>query len=245
MNDAYRKICLINEVDTSIKLLKKGMGELQDISGANDFYHVPFLLLSSGYERLMKCLLCLAFMDKNGECKEPPFKKTHNLNYLLKQLLSLCEQKKYSIKFADAKKDIDMIRNDKRLRNIISNLSDFAQGSRYYNIDIVLKGWSKYKNPNSVWGNIELNILREKGVPLDKLHKEDLKNIYYEINHEIIVALEKFTRALARMFVLADLGEFAKQVSPCVYDYLTLRDDELGTRDYRSNAKRKKQTKYK
>ena len=240
MNDAYRKICLINEVDTSIRLLKRGMGELQSISSANDFYHVSFLLLSSGYERLIKCLLCLASMNENGECKESPFKKTHDLDYLLKQLLLACEQKKYSTKFADAKRDMDMIRNDKRLRNIISNLSDFAQGSRYYNLDIVLKGWSKYRDPNSVWENIELNILREKRVPLDKLHEESLGNIYREINHEIIVSLEKFTRALARLFTLADFGDFAKQVSSFVYNYLTLRDEELGTRDYRNNEKRNK-----
>ena len=55
-----KKISLINEVETAINLLKKGMAELQQISGANDFYHTPILLLSSGFERLIKCLICLS-----------------------------------------------------------------------------------------------------------------------------------------------------------------------------------------
>jgi hypothetical protein len=63
-NTTLRKICLLNEVDASIKLLKKGMSDLQNISAKNDFYHAPILMLSSGYERLIKCLLCLALMDK-------------------------------------------------------------------------------------------------------------------------------------------------------------------------------------
>lgn len=91
-NLVHRKFCLLDEVETSIKLLKKGMGDLQNISGRNDFYHVPILLLSSGYERLIKCLLCLALMD-NKNFREQPFKtserKGHNLDYLLDRLLDM------------------------------------------------------------------------------------------------------------------------------------------------------------
>jgi len=86
-NLVYRKLCLLVEVETSVKLLKKGMGDLQNISGANDFYHAPILLLSSGTERLIKCLLCLALMDDEGKFIEPPYEtskgKGHNLDHLL------------------------------------------------------------------------------------------------------------------------------------------------------------------
>ena len=131
-NLTLRKFCLLIEVDTSIKLLKKGMGDLQNISGKNDFYHAPILMLSSGYERLIKCLLCLALMDDNMNFKEQPFetseRKGHNLDYLLDRLLSICKQKNYSSKFPAAKKDIDFLSKDGYLRKIISLLSDFAQG---------------------------------------------------------------------------------------------------------------------
>ncbi len=67
-----KKSSLLKEVETSIKLLNKGMGDLQKISVSNDFYHAPILLLSSGFERLIKCLLCLALMDDHWD-----FKKSH------------------------------------------------------------------------------------------------------------------------------------------------------------------------
>jgi len=236
-------ICLIDEVDTSVKLLKKGMSELQSINGANDFYHVPILLLSSGYERLIKCLLCLVSMDDNGRIEKAPFekgRKGHNLDYLIERLLAVCKQKNYSSKFPAAKKDIDMLNNDKYLRNIISILSEFAQGGRYYNLDIVLEGNSKYKEPKAVWEKLELNIFQSKGDFSKKISEESLDDIHKETNHKLIVLLEKFARALARLFTLGDFGGFAKQVSPLVYDYLMLRDEELGTRNYRNNKERRK-----
>ncbi|MBU4561294.1 hypothetical protein KKG20_03360, partial [bacterium] len=116
-NLVYRKMCLIMEVQTSIKLLKKGMGDLQKISSANDFYHAPILLLSTGYERLIKCLLCLALMDENGDFKKPPYETSrgqgHKLDYLIDKLLSLCAEKNYSAKFSAAKADIDFLSKDK------------------------------------------------------------------------------------------------------------------------------------
>ena len=235
-NLILRKICLLNEVDTSIKLLKKGMGDLQDISGKNDFYHAPILMLSSGYERLIKCLLCLALMDDNMNFKEQPFetleRKGHNLDYLLDRLLSICEQKNYSSKFPAAKKDLDFLSKDEYLRKIISLLSNFAQGGRYYNLDMVLEGTSRYDDPIEGWNRIESTILKSRKDLSEKINNNDLDNIFKEINRELIINLEKFARALTRLFTLADFGSFAKQVSPLVYDYLMLMDTELGTKKY-------------
>lgn len=235
-NLAYREICLSMEVETSIKLLKKGMGNLQRISGANDFYHAPILLLSSGYERLIKCLLCLALMDDNGEFKEQPYEtskgKGHNLDYLLDILLSVCAEKSYSSKFPAAKEDIDFISKDKYLRKIISLLSDFAQAGRYYNLDIVLRGDSNFEDPTNGWKKIETTIIQTRKDLSKKLDDNDFDYLHKEVNHELIVILEKFTRALARLFTLADFGDFAKRASPLVFDYLMLMDNDLGTREY-------------
>jgi len=233
-NLVYRKTCLLTEVETSIKLLKKGMGDLQKISGANDFYHAPILLLSSGYERLIKCLLCLALMDDNGKFKEPPYKisKGHDLDYLLDRLLSVCAEKNYSSRFPAAKADIDLLSKGTDLRKIISLLSDFAQGGRYYNLDIVSKGTSTYKDPAKGWDKIETTILQTRKDLLKKLNDGDLDDVYKEINRELIITLKRFARALARMFTKADFGDFAKQASPLVYDYLRLMNEDLGKREY-------------
>ncbi|MHC1600573.1 MAG: hypothetical protein ACXQS5_07140 [Candidatus Methanospirareceae archaeon] len=234
-NLAYREICLSREVETSIKLLKKGMGDLQKISGSNDFHHAPILLLSSGYERLIKCLLCLASMDENGKIEGIPFKegrKGHDIDYLLRKLLSVCEQKNYSSKFPAAKADIDLLSKDKDLRKIISLLSDFAQGGRYYNLNMVLRGTSTDKDPDEGWDKIVNTIVQRREYLLKELHNGDSDYFYKEINRELVITLEKFARSLARLFTLADFGDFAKRASPLVFDYLMLMDNDLGTKEY-------------
>src|SRR3989338_8024188 len=159
----HKKISLLSEIRTSIYLLKKGMAELQKISGSNDFYHLPVLLLSSGFERLIKCLLCLALMDDKGNLKKKkPFKTSgregHDLDILLNSLLSVCENKNYFSKSQAAKEDIDMFANDKNLRKIITLLSEFAQRDRYYNLDVVLENSTNSKDPLRGWDEIEKAI---------------------------------------------------------------------------------------
>ncbi len=61
-----KDIHLHNELLTSCKLIEIGFGELQNINLANDFYHLPHQLLSSGFERLMKCHICLGYYEKNN-----------------------------------------------------------------------------------------------------------------------------------------------------------------------------------
>jgi hypothetical protein len=231
-----RRIYLLKEVEVSIKLLKNGMRDLQKLGTSNDFFHGPILMLSSGYERLIKCLLCLALMDDNGEFQEAPYKSYgksgHDLDNLLKKLLSICDTKNYSSKFKAAKMDIDFLKDDKHLREIISLFSDFAQAGRYYNLDIVIKGKSDYKDPDYFWTKIENTIMKARKEVYDKFEKGEIEYVSKEINRDIIIILEKYTRALARLFTLADFGDFAKQASPLVHHYLMLTDDKLGTTDY-------------
>ena len=211
------------------------MGDLQKISLSNNFYHAPILLLSSGFERLIKCLLCLALMDDHGIFKKSPYetsgKKGHNLYCLLNKLLWVCAEKNYS------SADIDFLNNDKDLREIFFRLSNFAQGGRYYNLDIVLKGKSDHEDPAEEWEKIEKTVLK---LPtgediLKKLKDGDLGDLggYKEINLRLIIILKRFTGALLRLLDLPDFGDFAKQASPLVHCYSMLMDKDLGSRDYR------------
>ena len=66
-----QKIAIIQELETSIKLIELGLGEYQNLNKSNNFYYLPFQLISSGLERLMKCHICLGYLEKNG--KYPDF----------------------------------------------------------------------------------------------------------------------------------------------------------------------------
>ncbi len=61
-----KQIAISEEVRNSIRLIEIGLGNLQHIDGANDFYHATFLTLSSGFERLMKTIICFYKYEEEG-----------------------------------------------------------------------------------------------------------------------------------------------------------------------------------
>ena len=70
MNETYRNIAVVIEIENSIKYLRNGLAEIQKISAANDFYDPPLIYLSGGLERLFKSMLCLNFKHINGRHPE-------------------------------------------------------------------------------------------------------------------------------------------------------------------------------
>ena len=53
-NDMTRKLCLHDELQTALALLKSGFGHLQEIDMGTTFYHLPYQPMASDFERLMK-----------------------------------------------------------------------------------------------------------------------------------------------------------------------------------------------
>jgi hypothetical protein len=61
-----KDLYLYDELQTSAKLIELGFGEFQNLDLGNDFYYLPFQLLSSGFERLMKCHICLGYYEQHN-----------------------------------------------------------------------------------------------------------------------------------------------------------------------------------
>ena len=230
-----QNIRLLDEVYTSTMLIKKGFAELQRISGSNDFYHLSILLISSGFERLMKCIISYWYLKKYDYY--PPidvFKKTgHDLDVLLEKIVQICSQfGSYQSREA-TRRDMDFLINDARLHRIIEILSDFSQGGRYYNLDVVSTGTSKFNAPKDKWEELETELVHEDQ-HLSELMKDPLKldEMYQRINMILMKYLERFARALSRIFTLGDIHEEAKKSYSYISDFLNIRDDELGTKKY-------------
>lgn len=243
-SETIKYVRLINEVDSSIRFIKKGLGELQQISGANDFYYPPIMLISSGFEKLMKCILCYYIKETKSRfpdnkyllnfssAKNDKKGKGHNLWAQLENIISICKEMNYG-KSVATKNDIDFLISDDYLHKIIRILSDFAQGGRYYNLDIVTEGNSRFIDPSDNWAELEMNVIKEYD-ELEILMKDLTKidELYKEINKHLIICLEKFVRALSRLFTLAELGNEAKKCTGIISDFLFLEDSELGTIKY-------------
>lgn len=56
-----KRFALLEEFETSYELIQLGFGELQNINIGNDFYFLPFQLLSQGVERLLNHIFALHF----------------------------------------------------------------------------------------------------------------------------------------------------------------------------------------
>lgn len=232
---AIQNISLAKEVYNSTMLIKKGFAELQQISGSNDFYHPPILLISSGFERLMKCIICFRHLKVDGEY--PPMKVLrdagHSLDVLLQKIIEICNEFGSYDDRPATREDLDFIKNNTRLHSIIEILSGFAQGGRYYNLDIVTAGESRFEEPKDKWEELETEIVQEDP-ELEELMKDPKKSdeMYQRINAILMLYLERFARALSRIFTLGELHPDAGKCYSYIDDFLNIIDGDLGTKKY-------------
>jgi hypothetical protein len=232
---AIQNISLVNEVYNSTMLIKKGFAELQQISGSNDFYHPPILLISSGFERLMKCIICYRHLKVDEEY--PPMRVLtdagHNLDVLLQKIIEICNEfDSYNDRPA-TRDDLDFIKNNAKLHSIIEILSGFAQGGRYYNLNIVTAGESEFEEPKDKWEELETEIVQDD--PELKELMKDLKKtdeMYQRINTILMQYLERFARALSRIFTLGELHSDAGRCYGLINDFLNIMDKDLGRKKY-------------
>jgi len=231
-----RELALHDELHTAVGLIKKGLNELRNIDGGNDFYHPVMLSLAGGIERLLKVIICFHVFEVTGSLPSSyPWKEGrqgHDLVFLLDHITTHCFSDSYSKKIPVAKEDIQFLRTDKHVGEIIRIFSAFGQSARYYNLDLIRGRWSS-DSPKIEWQKLESAIFKGKPDWI-KLTQTDpnLDETYKYINQEIIKSLEKFVRALSRLFTIGGLGQKAKQYSSAVFPFVQLSDEDLGKTDY-------------
>lgn len=182
-----KRVALIEEFETSHKLLQLGFGELQNINMGNDFYFLPFQLLSQGFERLFKAYICIGYFQYNN--KFPDYKLLKNLSHDLIKLFDEIMDK-YYIKYTPPifEADWDFIFSKKSLiREIIDILSDFGQQARYYNFDLITSNPKLGKNSKARWSNLESRIRPLDSKQISRLLNPDTADeVFPEINRVII-----------------------------------------------------------
>ena len=233
-NDTIRNVALIEELENSVRLLKIGFGEYQNLDLANDFYYLPFQLISSGLERLMKCYICLGHLEKNNCFPNPELFKSnlrHDLEKLKNHIITNYFKAQNS---KELKKDLEYIKNDKDIVRIIKYLSEFGKFARYYNLNLVTGEISPGIDVKAEWQAYEMEVVKQDRELFKKLcNIQTTEEVLDKITRFIIIKLERFIRALSRQFTIGGLGEKAKQYSSIVYPFLTLMDEDLGKTNYR------------
>ncbi|MFH1933725.1 MAG: hypothetical protein ABIN18_19380 [Pseudomonadota bacterium] len=196
--------CLIVEFRIAEAASQLGISELSKISRSfYDFVYLPLFLLSWSFERLIKCILSLIVIDRNGEIKPVPFDtkgaKGHDLQILVNRLSLLIRKGEYQSLFDSVEEEIIYIEKDNSLNVILAALTKFAIGARYYYFNIILNGTSSHRNPSGLWDNIEQNI---HSIQSKKSPPAGSPQLEKEIKQLTSEPLQNFRSILIKLFEL-------------------------------------------
>jgi hypothetical protein len=133
--------------------------------------------------------------------------------------------------------EYDFITTDAVLADCVRILSLFGKFGRYYNLDVVAGSQHGPIDPKSEWETLESGIenITPYLIDMEKMHTD----YYPRVHSQIIAKLERLVRAIALQFTIGDHPDTKGRLSQtsCVYtDFRNLRDEKLGTRDYRRSV---------
>ena len=232
--EANKNIAIIQELEISTKLVKKGLHEFQNISFINDFYFLPILLISNGLERFIKIIICLHHFEKN---KKYPNLSTirnygHNLTRLFDYVFNAFFQSVDDKPTAVAE-DLKFLRS-KFSKTIITNLSEFGISARYHYLDEILGENPKTKPPETIWHMLEMEIIATEDVNwLKNINSQKYRDKYFvRVRENFVVPIERIMRILSRIFTFGYLGENARTFIPSLDPFYSLRDEDLGKTKY-------------
>lgn len=241
INETIKHLLLLEELETSSKLVSLGLGELQNLDQGNDFYFLPFQLLSQGFQRAMKGYVCLGHLEKQN--KYPNYKYLKNLGHDLSNLKAEILNVYFFEDHPTLKSDLHFLRNDTELDELLNILSEFGKMARYYNFDVITNSSKPPINAKALWTKFENKFLFSKDGAIDKLMDWDINNeVHGEVSRHIIIIFERLMAGLGRQFLFGGLGEKGKQFSNPFFDFAMLYEQELGQKDYRKNTTRFRQT---
>ena len=236
-DDTLRFLCILEELETSVNLLTSGFGHLQEIDMGNTFYHLPHQLMASGFERLMKCYISLAYKGRNGSYPNEQMMK--DLGHDLENLLSEIRSNFYGGRDrALLQEEYHYISNDQLLQECMRILSLFGKKGRYYNFDLATGAAKAPIDPTSEWSALEARI--EDPIPFAHDPVSLYRDYFPRVNSKLIAKMERLVRAIALQFTLGGhrdgTGEL-RRTAPVTSQFRNLTDAQLGKTDYRGSVR--------
>lgn len=130
-----QKLALLQEAEIAFHSIETGLGQLtKNIPYApKPYYFSWFLLLSTGFERLMKIVVCLHEFESTGAFPSRRFLQNtmrHDLVVLRDEVIRRCYTTAYLGK-TFVPDDLDFLTNNDVLTLILNSLNDFANQDRY------------------------------------------------------------------------------------------------------------------
>lgn len=217
----------------AVSAVKSGLAVLQQghLYRRNEF--VFLLLLSTGLERIMKVILHLHAYETQGafSTRREMRDAGHALSHLCALVVARCFVGDY-LRRSIAQSDHAFITQDPLLGEVLATLTAFAKDDRYLYLDSI----ADVNLPNAAdrwpsrrWNALETALIAARGedVSVDQVERQQR-----DATHDLVVLIERFMRALGRLFAFGVLGEGGRRVSSSIGDFTRLGDDQLGANAY-------------
>lgn len=229
-----QKLALLQEAEIALYSIETGLGQLRKNRpyAPKPYYFSWFILLSTGFERLMKVVVCLHEFEATGSFPTRKFLQRvmrHDLIALRDEVLHRCYTPAYRNR-EFGQKDYDFITSDNVLLNIVSALNDFSDKDRYMFMDRISEPGDGREWPKGRWEEIERLALSD--ATFYHLLQHDYPELKIRANQLTQASIEKFTRALSRLFVFGNLGSLATSQYALISDFVRLEDLSLGLKEY-------------
>lgn len=225
-------LALTEELESATKLIDLGVTELHRLSLANDFYHLPMQLLAQGLERFLKLTYAMAELGDSGALPTAKTMKSlgHDIAAIADALIGRIERHEACVG-GEVQDDLEFIRSDPDLRRVLALLTEFGNRGRYHRLDEFLDPESADgdSDPCRRWQAFELEIAQRRPDWLDALGTHQrATELQREASAHIASLIDRFSRAIARMWTIGPLPEEARRYTGLVSRFVALRDEDLG-----------------
>ena len=232
-----RELALTAEMDLAIHLINEGLAAIRkipDSSFGGPDYHVPILLISSGFERYGKCISCVNYLTDNGTLPQGDDggirRFNHNIGHIISKLIGGYDRNQSPVKSEPP--DLDFLQNDPADAKFIKILIDFGEGGRYDYLDIILgKRPAIDKIPVVSFETLE-DMLVKSDPLLIKLQSDPTKQEVFiqALNTKVVVLIEKMAKNIGKLIRYnSDAGA---QVCILAFTFILTNDSALGRVDY-------------
>ncbi len=235
-----QQLMLIAEFRSSVKDVITGLCELNRKGAADDYFHLPMLLISTGIASFLRTFNRLLQLDATGKLPdvqsvrpEPTGASSNELRLLLTQLSQHCLADTSLHRHPQAAGEMHRLQTDDRIRRLIDTFSDFAMGARYYNMNII----SGVEPPGACQADelekLREEIMEEEILPQGTMTASDFNVVVdREICSRITIATELFMGTLSRLAAVGRSDEETNLISDLTSHFLVLSDEDLGKTDY-------------
>lgn len=149
-----------------------------------------------------------------------------------KRVIDIAESWKHAETCIATERDMEFLQTDGDLLQVVTLLRAYGDEARYYHMNVIVSEPNKTEDPEQAFDLYCTELfMRQEGweehVTGGNLGEKIEANIE-SINRQITILLQKFARALCRMFTLGKLGELAKAQTGTIACFLYLTDEDLG-----------------